>query len=164
MTGRFSGSGSGVAVLCAALTLVGCGTPRGPALNTDVERISFRPDAAPFCGRCDSTSFVVAADGELRVDVGHWAGRYRNWVRKRSIRRISPEQFADFKRRLEPYKPAHDLRRPDEACGSSISDADGLTVEWTHGDERRVRVFDFGCLDDRVMNDILRGAPAALGL
>ncbi|MDO8378284.1 hypothetical protein [Phenylobacterium sp.] len=153
-----------MAGLCAALTLAGCATPRVPAPKAEVERISFRPQGPPFCGRCENTSFVVAADGELRMDVGHWAGSYRTWVRKRSVRRISPEQFADFKRRLEPYRPVHDVLRPDEACRSFISDADGLTVEWIHGDERRVRVFDFGCLDDRAMNDTLRRASAALGL
>lgn len=149
-------------VLFAAATLSGCASLSRPTQGA--ERISFQPQPAPFCGRCESTNLVVTADGQLHIEVGHWGGHYRNWKRERSIRQITLAQFEDFKRRLEAYRPAEDTLRGDAACVNYITDQDGVLVEWSNGEERQTRVFDFGCLDDPAMNEAVRTAPSALGL
>lgn len=98
------------------------------------------------------------------IESGHWAGNYRNWQRWREVRQLAPGQFAAFKGILEPYKPKRDIPPSETACANYIADNDGAIVEWIGGDGRRTRVFDFGCLDDRAMNEAVRSAPKALGL
>jgi hypothetical protein len=146
-----------------AVAVSGCaGTP--PPGAAAIERISFRPDPPPFCGRCETTTFTVAADGEVRIETGYWAGSYHDWRRQRTVKHVTAEQFAEFKRRLAPYKPTHDLLQGEVGCRNYITDNDGAIVEWSNGAERLKRVFDFGCLDDRAMNEAVRGAPGTLGL
>ena len=152
------------AILSAAV-LGGCTTVPASevGLAPGVERISFLPETAPFCGRCENTKLIATSEGQLLVEVGHWGGKYRNWQRKRTVRRITSVQFANFKQALEAYKPKEDVLRGDENCLNYIHDQDGLRVEWAKGEDRRVRIFDFGCLDDRAMNEAVRASPETLG-
>jgi hypothetical protein len=159
-------AGPRFAIVIVAAFLGGCAVvpmPE-PGLAPGVERISFEPQPAPFCGRCENTKLIVTRDGQLLVEVGHWGGNYRNWQRQRTVRRITSAQFANFKQALEAYKPKEDVLRVDESCANYTHDQDGLRVEWAKGEDRRVRVFDFGCLDDRAMNEVVRASPEALGL
>ncbi len=149
--------------LCAGMTLSACAGTPGPGGDV-IERISYRPEPGPFCGRCETTQFTVRADGEVRIETGYWAGSYRDWRRQRTVKRVTAAQFAEFKRRLAPYKLPHDVMQGEVGCRDFISDNDGAMVEWSDGAVRVTRVFDFGCLDDRTMNEAVRGAPAALGL
>ena len=146
-----------------AVALSGCATPPAPGGGV-VERISFRPSPPPFCGRCETTAFTVGADGEVRIEKGYWAGSYRDWRIRRTVKHVTAEQFAAFKRRLAAYKPAGDVLEGERGCQSYLSDNDGVVVEWSGDGEARRRVFDFGCLDDRAMNETVRGAPSVLGL
>ena len=132
--------------------------------NPTVERIAFEPTSPPFCGRCETVKFVASADGVLRLETGYFAGDYKDWRRHREVRRITPEQFADFKARLAPYRGERDIIDGESGCRKYHSDDAGLRVEWASGSERRVRVFDFGCEDDPTMNKIVPAAPSALGL
>jgi hypothetical protein len=149
--------------LCAGAALSGCAATPAPGAAA-IERISFQPAPGPFCGRCENTQFTVGADGEVQIETGYWAGRYRDWRRQRTVKHVTAEQFAEFKRRLAPYKPTQDLLQGEVGCRNYITDNGGAIVEWSDSAERRKRVFDFGCLDDRAMNDAVRGAPSALGL
>lgn len=146
---------------CCGPVLSACATP--PPRADMVERISFDPISEPFCGRCENTSFVVGADGELKIETGHWEGAYRDWRRRRSTQRVSPEQFAEFKRRLEPYRPLQGAAQRDDTCVTYHHDLPGAVVEWSVGGQRVRRVFDFGCRDDLVMIEAVRGAPSILG-
>lgn len=152
-----------VALIAVAL-LAGCASQAplqpGPAL----EQISFRPRSPPFCGRCETINVLASADGQLVIERGNWAGIYRNWERRREVRQITPSQFAAFRGILEPYKPDQNAPVREEACANFITDNGGAIVEWIGGDGRLARVFDFGCLDDRAMNEAVRSAPRALGL
>jgi hypothetical protein len=147
------------AALCALLSACASASP-----SPDVERISFEPSPPPFCGRCETTRFTVGADGLLRGETGYWAGRYTDWRRQRFTRRVTPEQFAAFKQRLEPYRPDADRSVNQYACGAYIPDDAGVRIAWELGEERRTLHVDLGCADDRAMNDALVDAPRALGL
>jgi hypothetical protein len=153
-----------IAALVAVAPIAGCAAQSTLPLASGVERISLRPQPPPFCGRCETAAVVVSADGRLVIERGHWAGNYRNWKRRREVRQVTPEQFAAFKGILETYKPSQNTPPGGTACANYISDNDGAIVEWIGGDGRRARVFDFGCLDDRAMNEAVRSAPKALGL
>jgi hypothetical protein len=156
--------GIGTVALIAVATLGACATEAASPPKSRGEQISFRPQPPPFCGRCETTDLVVSADGLLVIERGHWAGNYRNWQRRREVRQITPGQFAAFKGILEPYKPNRDTPPSEPACANYITDNDGAIVEWITDEGRRTRVFDFGCLDDRAMNEAVRSAPKALGL
>lgn len=98
----------------------------------------------------------------LSSETGYWAGNYRNWRSHRRQTQVSPEQFQAFKNHLAPYKPERDVLASENQCKRYITDNDRVTVEWLASDERRIRVFDFGCLDDTNMNDTIRKAPEIL--
>ncbi|UAL10861.1 hypothetical protein [Caulobacter segnis] len=151
-----------VSTILVATTLAGCAS--APPIAPAVERIAFAPTPPPFCGRCETVKFVASADGVLRVEAGYWAGNYRDWRRRREVRQITPEQFADFKARLAPYRGQRDIAGGEAGCQSYHTDDAGLRVEWVSDSGRRVRVFDFGCEDDPAMNRIVSAAPTALGL
>lgn len=145
-----------------AAMLAGCVSSH--PVDPNIERIAFEPMAPPFCGRCESTKFVVGADGVLRIETGYYAGHYRDWRRHREVRRVTPDQFADFKARLAPYREEANVVIGEAGCRKYHTDDAGLRVEWVSGSERRVRIFDFGCEDDPALNKIVLSAPGALGL
>lgn len=132
--------------------------------NPDVEQITFDPHPPPFCGRCETMKFVASADGVLRIETGYYAGHYKDWRRRREVRRITPEQFADFKARLAAYRGERDIVGGEEGCRTYHTDDAGLRVAWASGSDRRVRVFDLGCQDDPAMNKAVLAAPTVLGL
>lgn len=72
---------------------------------------------------------------------------------------MRPEQFLEFKARLAPYKPDRDVMND---CKDYLTDNDGAVVEWITGEDTRVRVFDFGCRDDKAMVEAVRSAPKVL--
>lgn len=150
--------------LVVIVGVAGCATQASVPAKSGVEQISFRPQLPPFCGRCETVNFVVRENGQLIVERGHWAGNYRNWQRRREVRQITPEQFAAFKGILEPYKPNQNTSPGEIACVNYITDNDGTLVEWLGGDGRSTRIFDFGCLDDRAMNEAVRSAPKVLAI
>lgn len=135
-----------------------------PALDRGVEQISFEPQPAPFCGVCETTSFVVTATGELRIEKGRWRGNYRHWERRRETKRVTAAQYEAFKQTLEPYVRGESGPTTTASCVDYIPDQDGALVRMTGKDGSRLRAFDFGCLDDSAMNDVVRSAPKVLGL
>jgi hypothetical protein len=147
----------------AAASLVGCASPARPHIPSGTEHISFRPQPGPFCGRCETKELTVAPDGWVAITTGHWAGNYRNWTQRRTVRTITPEQFEEFRHRLDVL-----TRLPEgqgnHRCTEHATDLGGIIVEWVKGTERRVRTVDFGCLDDRELIDAVLAAPEALGL
>jgi hypothetical protein len=158
------GAGVRWVVALIAVTVSGCATVTQPPAAPGVQQISFELQEPPFCGRCETTKLVATSDGHLLIEVGHWGGNYRNWKRQRSVRPITLEQFAEFKQALDAYRPTQNALQSNEQCANYIHDQAGLLVEWTNGNERRVRVFDFGCADDRAMNEAVQAAPKVLGL
>ena len=106
-----------------------------------------------------ATAFVAAAVSGVWIENGHWAGSYREWrVSKRHVQ-LTSQHFARFRDRLEPYRPAFDTIPEVGDCKSHMSDAGG-SVTWAWGNSVVKRVADFGCLDDRAMNNAVGSARA----
>lgn len=126
-----------------------------------MDRISFEEQPPPFCGRCETTSFIALSDGRVLVERGYWAGDYRNWRTRRRTIDTTPEQYSRFREALAPYKPTRDTA-PSDDCATGLSDQDGVIVRWSEDGTEVYRYFDFGCLDDPVMNEAVRRAPQEL--
>ena len=76
---------------------------------------------------------------------------------------VPSERYTRFKEALAPYKPLQDTV-PEPDCADYITDQDGATVVWLEDGIEVTRVFDFGCLDDRRMNDVIRQSTQLLSL
>jgi hypothetical protein len=145
-------------VLLAGLSVAGvasCAAPVAPAVAQTVERIVYRQQQPPFCGRCESTDFAVTDDGIVRLETGYWQDHYRDWRKVRRTRRLTPGEFRLLRDQISAYKPAQDILDPEAGCKNFSPDQGGAIIEWWNGAERRVRVFDFGCSDDPHMNAVV---------
>ena len=139
-----------------ALLLVGCANPGLEEFRSgESDWIAFDEQPHPFCGRCDSTRLVALSSGRVLIERGHWEGNYRDWRVSRRTVQLSSDQLARFRATLAPYKPLRDTA-PDADCAGYITDQDGAVVTWLEDGNEVRRVFDFGCLGDRQMNDAVR--------
>jgi hypothetical protein len=139
-----------------ALLLAGCASPGLAEFRSDAsEWIAFDEQPPPFCGRCDCTRLVALGDGRVLIERGHWEGNYKDWRVSRRFVQVSSEQYDRFRETLAPYKPVRNTV-PDADCAAYLTDQDGATVVWLDDGIEVSRVFDFGCLDDRQMNDAIR--------
>lgn len=149
-----------------ALTSCAAVAAAGPAPRLVGESITYKTSPGPFCGRCDTILIVAGSDGQVRIEEGYWAGRYRDWRTKRRTIRVSTEQFGRFREVLAPYRPAGDLILNDRpACQTLVPDSDEVDVTWRGDDISRLK-FYFGCdVETRsAMAGALREAPSTLGL
>lgn len=152
----------GLFVSFMALLLTGCANPGLAEFRSQAtEWIAFDEQTPPFCGRCDSTRLVALSNGRVLFERGHWEGNYRDWRASRRAVQVSSEQYARFREALAPYKPLRDAV-PDAECADYITDQDGAIVVWLEDGIEVTRVFDFGCLDDRGMNDAVRNSVQLL--
>lgn len=148
--------------ILSVLFLAGCATL--PEIPEGLEKIAFEPQPPPFCGRCETTNFVAVSDGRVWIERGYWVRDHKDWRVSRRLVHTSPEQFVLLRERLEPYKSPRSTGSSETDCGSYISDNDGAIVTWSSNGVETRRVFDFGCLDDREMNDAVRNAHDVLGI
>lgn len=148
--------------LSVALLPAGCASPGLAEFRSgESEWIAFEEQPPPFCGRCDSTQLVALSSGRVLIERGHWEGNYRDWRVSRHTVQLSSDQIARFRATLAPYKPMRDTV-PDADCADYITDQDGAVVTWREDGIEVRRVFDFGCLDDRQMNDAVRQSIRSL--
>ena len=139
-----------------ALLTAGCASPGLAEFRSgESEWIAFDEQPPPFCGRCDSARLVALSSGLVLIERGHWEGTYRDWRVSRHTVQLSPDQNARFRATLAAYKPLRDTV-PAADCADYITDQDGAVVTWLEDGNEVRRVFDFGCLDDRQMNDAVR--------
>lgn len=138
------------------MLLAGCAGSPAFDVPQGMDRIAFEEQPPPFCGRCETTSFIALSDGRVMVEQGYWAGDYRNWRTRQRIIETTPEQYGRFREALAPYKPARSAPPPD--CATGLFDQDGAIVRWFEDGTEVYRYFDFGCLDDPESNDAVRRA------
>lgn len=121
----------------ALAPLAACGTV--PAQEAGAERISF--SAEPCYGFCPAFDVTVGAYGE-----GRYEGRSSVKVTGTRQLSVTPEEFAAFRDRLAPYRPAQDVRYDHENCDVPLAtdmpavqvtghEADGrsTTLDWYMG-------------------------------
>ena len=138
-----------------------------PARSEPGELITYETQPAPFCGRCDTIKLEASSDGRVRIERGHWAGRYRDWRIVRKTVRVTPEQFASFREALAPYRPDGELRLNDELpCKTLNTDQGGASVSWRGGGADAHLAYNRGCDGEAraAMVKALEVAPSSLGL
>jgi hypothetical protein len=149
----------------AALTLAGCtttGQGSGPqtAASTSPQIRSVTYATTPCHGFCPVFSVTIGADG-----AGVFNGTRNTAVVGERRFTATPQQVADFFRRLQPYLPVGELllAGPD-SCKTYASDLPSADVTWTGGNGAGHLLYDFGCDRDahRALAEALRGAPEAL--
>ncbi|MGZ8370444.1 MAG: hypothetical protein ACXWVH_05250 [Caulobacteraceae bacterium] len=133
-----------------------------------IEMISYSAAPAPFCGRCESLDLTVSADGNLLIELGYWAGRYRDWRVRRARKRITAEQFKAFREILAPFRPigARELREGSPFCETVLTDQGESSVRWVGGGPDASLKYDWGCDPERwrSLRDALRKAPKIVGV
>jgi hypothetical protein len=145
----------------------GCAPLNPPAELAGGMLISYETESGPFCGRCDGTKLTVASDGRVWIEHGYWAGRYRDWTIERRQVKVSPEQFAAFQQRLEPYRPEGTLELNDQPqCEEFWTDMAGVRVSWRDGGKESRLLYNFGCnpTANAAMRDAINAAPSALNI
>ena len=106
----------------AFVPLVACATV--PAQNAGTEQISFSTEQC--YGFCPVFDVTVGADGE-----GSYEGRSSVKVTGAREFSVSPQEFAAFRERLAPYRPAKDVRYDYEKCeGAIATDMPSVKVTW----------------------------------
>jgi len=141
----------------------GCSTTFPPPTNA--QWISLETSSGPFCGRCDSTKIFVLYDGGVWIEQGHWAGNYRDWRVHRRKSQVSPEALANFRARLDAFRPEGTrwLRDPED-CSSYWTDQPEVKIVWRDDKGDAPLWYNFGCDQEkfREMADALKSAPALL--
>ncbi|UVI38856.1 DUF6438 domain-containing protein [Qipengyuania spongiae] len=112
----------------ALAPLAACATV--PALEAGAERISF--SAEPCYGFCPAFEVTAGADGE-----GRYEGRSSVKVTGARQFSVTPEEFAAFRDRLAPYRPAQDVRYDHENCDAPLAtDMPAVQVIWREANGR----------------------------
>lgn len=157
------GTGAQLLVIAAASALAGaCAQPSLIDIPHDLDRITYETQPPPFCGRCESTTWTALSDGRVQIERGYWAGDYEDWRTNTRVIMIGPEQYRRFSEALAPYRPQQDTQPDEGACLSGMYDQDGAVVRWREQGVEVFRSFDFGCVDDPTMNDVVKRAPSLL--
>ncbi|QNM82747.1 hypothetical protein H8M03_12285 [Sphingomonas sabuli] len=133
------------------------GSPDAPAAGS-VETIRYETQAC--YGFCPVYVVTVGSDG-----TGQFEGGQHTAVTGPRSFTVTPAQFADFKQRLEPYRPQGERRVADPNCGGRLAtDMPSVDVTWTQkGPSSHLYVY-YGCNREanRAMFEALRTAPEAL--
>lgn len=165
-SGRAEPKGYAVVLALSLVALAGCVAIEEATPAPAGETITYKTSSGPFCGRCDAITIVADSGGRVRIEEGHWAGRYRDWRTKRRTIQVSAEQIVRFRETLAPWRPAGELILAGPACQTYVPDADEIDVTWHGGGDDARLHYDFGC-DAKARSEMakaLRAAPAALGL
>ena len=148
-----------VGLTALGLSLAGCVTVADASPEPQVESITY--ETGPCFGACPVYRLVVDRDG-----TGLFEGRRFTAVSGERRFRVTPEQFRNFARQLEPLRPASGERRyAPPACGTTATDMPSADVKWRGGDGAQQHLyFYYGCdmQRNRDIADRLRAAPALL--
>ena len=149
----------------AALALSACTTTPGggPAGPIAIEADSITYQTGPCFGACPVYSVTVRPDGS-----GVFNGQRFTAVTGERRFQLTPEQYAAFEARLQPYRPESGEVRyaPGEPnCANAPTDMPTVDVRWTRaiGDSQALH-FYYGCRTggDRSMADALGTATDVL--
>jgi hypothetical protein len=150
-----------VMTIAALTTLAGCATAGRPGPAQAVETIRYQ--TSPCFGACPVYAVTVSSDG-----TGAFEGKRFTAVTGERRFTLTPAQFADFRQRLQPYRPADGERRiaaGEADCGAMMTDQPGAAVDWSGGDAPPARLsLYYGCTAPALaaMKTALRAAPEAL--
>ena len=146
----------------AALTmLTGCVTAGRPGVAQAVETIRYQ--TSPCFGACPVYAVTVSSDG-----AGTFEGKRFTAIAGERRFTLTPAQFADFRQRLLPYRPAEGERNiapGAAACGATMTDQASATVKWSGGSTAPAQLsLYYGCTAPALaaMKTALRAAPEAL--
>ncbi|HEU4960558.1 MAG TPA: DUF6438 domain-containing protein [Sphingomonas sp.] len=147
--------------LMGGLMLGACATTSGGGAPQAAETIRY--ETSPCFGACPVYAVTVSSDGS-----GRFEGKRFTAVTGGRTFAVTPQQFADFKRRLQPYRPADGERRiaaGNADCGQVITDQPGAAVTWSGGDAPPATLsLYYGCTAPELaaMKQALHAAPEAL--
>jgi hypothetical protein len=118
-----------VMTIAALALLAGCATTGTAEPPHAAETIRY--ETGPCFGACPVYAVTVSSDG-----TGTFEGKRFTAATGEQAFTLTPAQFADFRARLQPYRPAAGERRvasgePD--CGSTITDQPSVSVSWEGG-------------------------------
>jgi hypothetical protein len=150
-----------VMMIAALATLAGCTTTGAAEPPQAAETIRY--ETGPCFGACPVYAVMVSSDS-----IGTFEGKRFTAVTGEQSFTLTPAQFADFRARLQPYRPTAGERRivsgePD--CGSMITDQASASVSWQGGSVPPASLsLYYGCAAPALaaMNAALRSAPEAL--
>ena len=122
---------------------------------------TIRYETGPCFGACPVYVVQVSSNGH-----GLFEGRHDTAVKGERTFAVTPHQYAEFRRRLEPYRPPGPERRVAEPnCGGLVAtDLPSVEIIWSaKGPPQRLYVY-YGCDMERnaAMFRALREAPEAL--
>jgi hypothetical protein len=149
-----------MAALAGGLMLGACATTSGGAPQA-AETIRY--ESSPCFGACPVYAVTVSSDGN-----GTFEGKRFTAVAGERKFALTPAQFADFRRRLQPYRPADGERRIQSGsaeCGQLITDQPSAAVTWSGGEAPPATLsLYYGCTAPALaaMKAALRGAPEML--
>lgn len=132
--------------------------PSPPTAGT-VEAIRY--ETGPCFGACPVYALTARSDG-----TGTFEGKQHTAVQGTRDFAITPAQYADFRSRLDPYRPVGERRlSTGEECNDRVAtDMPSVEISWTaKGPRSRLYVY-YGCDMERnaAMFEALRRAPEAL--
>lgn len=146
------------ALIVASCAVTSADTPPPPTAGT-VETIRY--ETGPCFGACPVYVVEVSSNG-----LGVFAGRQHTAVIGERMFAVTPRQYAEFRRRLEPYRPPGEERRVAEPnCGGVVAtDLPSVEISWSaKGPQQRLYVY-YGCDMERnaAMFRALQEAPEVL--
>lgn len=122
---------------------------------------TIRYETGPCFGACPVYVLTVRSDG-----TGTFEGRQHTAVQGVREFTLTPAQFADFRARLEPYRPVGQRRLSTgpECNGRVATDLPSVEISWTQkGPQSRLYAY-YGCdmEGNAAMFEALQNAPKAL--
>lgn len=149
--------------LIAALLVAGCSPapPARPPLVTGANE-SIRFATGPCFGRCPVFTIEVWSDGRAS-----FSGERFTAVEGRRDFTVTPAQYADYARRLAPYRPRGERRLSGAVCGENYEpDMPWIDVQWIGKDPPDRLHIDIGCdpQANEAMIEAVGRAPEVLGI
>lgn len=142
----------------AALLVAGCAA--GTRSGAELETIRFETTACH--GRCPVLTVEVSSDGKAMFE-----GRAHTAVTGRRDFTVTPAQFADYRQRLAPFRPAGERLLDAAHCpGPVATDMPSIDVTWSGVGRPDRLVLYLGCDPDKNADlfDVVGRAPEALGI
>lgn len=151
-----------VAMTAAAAMLMLASCTTIPTAGPEQTAETIRYETGPCFGACPVYAVTVSSDG-----TGSFEGKRFTAVTGTQSFSVTPAQFADFRKRLAPYRPAGGERRiisGETDCGSMITDQPSASVSWIGGGAPASLSLYYGCTAPSLaaLKQAVRGAPEAL--
>lgn len=150
------------AALLAALMAATAAVPASADPGT-VETIRYERREVAFCLVCSSFLLTVSSDGTGTLTID----RPANVPDVTARFRVTPAQFAEFRRRLAPYRPRGErVVEKEKGSGMWRSEDSTVDIQWSEGGPPGHLVYYLGWDFERLaaMRDAIAHAPEALAI